>query len=166
MGGWLARRPQGMPETRSQLEDEITILLAGRAAETIVFGEPGIGAGGVLGSDLHLATRLAAGLVGSFGVGPFKMFVAPVEATNVILSYADLRSATAEILDEGERRAREILLSQRAAFDLVAAELARKRRLDGHEIARLIDAAAIEREPPRSRRRERSARSILDLDGP
>lgn len=58
--------------TRTDYLQELEVLLAGRAAEEITFGEQSIsgGAGGPTDSDLALASRRALGLVMYYGLGP------------------------------------------------------------------------------------------------
>ena len=59
--GFVApQRDDTLLMTRARLEEEIRIILAGRAAEDVVFGPDGIGtgAGGPAGSDLEVASRL------------------------------------------------------------------------------------------------------------
>ena len=55
--------------TREYLENHLTTLLAGRAAEVIVFGDATAGAGGGEDSDLGKATRLALQLESAYGLG-------------------------------------------------------------------------------------------------
>jgi ATP-dependent Zn protease len=140
MGGWVARRMEGRAGTRSEIETEIAILLAGRVAEELVLGEGSAGAGGVRGSDLDQATRLAAGLVGSFGLaGPTRLlFVSPVSDTREILSHAHLRRATTQILEQAHRRARDHLVAHRAALDRIVEQLIETRYLGGEALAELI----------------------------
>ena len=50
-------------KTRAILEDELTVLLAGRVAEELVFGDPSTGAS----HDLQRVTQIAYNLVASTG---------------------------------------------------------------------------------------------------
>ncbi|WFU10927.1 AAA family ATPase [Rhizobium sp. CB3090] len=64
------------------LTAKIRTLLAGMAAEEVVFGERSIGAGGVIGSDLEQATKIATAMAVSYGLGSSLRFDAPSQAVN------------------------------------------------------------------------------------
>lgn len=55
--------------TRSEILNQLRVLLGGRAAEQVVLGEPSIGCGFAENSDLAHATRIATDLEISSGVG-------------------------------------------------------------------------------------------------
>ena len=70
--GFVARAPfDGAMETHSTLMAKLRSILAGRAAEELVFGPENVssGAGGNTGSDLAVATRLARDCVCRWGLG-------------------------------------------------------------------------------------------------
>jgi cell division protease FtsH len=56
-------------DSESALMDRMVSLLAGRAAEDVTFGAPGLGSGGSISSDLAKATEIALGLEIMFGMG-------------------------------------------------------------------------------------------------
>jgi len=56
-GGWAAMRRPAIKMQRADFEREIACLLAGRAAETLVLGQPSGGAGGSADSDLARAQQ-------------------------------------------------------------------------------------------------------------
>jgi hypothetical protein len=53
------------------VEAEVVVCLAGRAAEEVVLGQPSVGAGGGSGSDLEVATRLLATSASILGLGGY-----------------------------------------------------------------------------------------------
>lgn len=55
--------------TETVLLDRIAVSLAGMAAEAAVFADRSLGAGGLIGSDVELATGIARRMVGSYGFG-------------------------------------------------------------------------------------------------
>lgn len=68
--GFVAPAPdETVFQTRTELEESIRVLLAGRAAEELIFGPDGIstGAGGNAASDLAIASRLALRMLTEFG---------------------------------------------------------------------------------------------------
>jgi ATP-dependent Zn protease len=58
----------GMVENEDWLQKLIACLLAGRAAETLIFGDTSIGSGGTSASDLARATKLATDAEASLGL--------------------------------------------------------------------------------------------------
>lgn len=118
------------------------ILLAGRTAEEIVFGEASHRAGGLRGSDLQQATAFAAAMVASLGLaGPNRLlFLAPAEDTDELLSYAYVRATADSELEKAANACRATLMMHRAALDEISASLLRKGRNDGVTAAAIIDA--------------------------
>ncbi len=143
MAGWVSQRGPARAGTRSELEADLAILLAGRAGEELVLGEPSAGAGGAPGSDLYAATRIAAGMVGSLGLaGPTPhVFTAPLRDVAEVLSYATLHAAVVDILEDAERHARGLLTAHRPVLDRLVDLLIARRHADGETIAGLIAEA-------------------------
>ncbi|MCL6506292.1 MAG: ATP-dependent zinc metalloprotease FtsH [Bryobacteraceae bacterium] len=140
--------------TRPQLEDQIAVMLGGRAAEDIVYGgEISTGAA----DDLHRATELARQMVTRFGMserlghltygqplasqflkGPF-----PFEERN----YSE---RTAEMIDDEVRslidglyaKVKRILSGRRADLERVVQRLLEKETLDAQELHALVSAPA------------------------
>jgi cell division protease FtsH len=111
----------------------LAVMLGGRAAEEVVFGQPTTGAE----SDLKQATSLARRMVGlwgmsdevgpvSYGVGETQPFLgrelsAPREYAEATAARID--KAVATLIGEAHDRARTLLSRERAALDALAAEL-------------------------------------------
>ncbi|MCS6952001.1 MAG: ATP-dependent zinc metalloprotease FtsH [Bryobacterales bacterium] len=138
--------------TRPQLEDQIAVMLGGRAAEDIVYdGEVSTGAA----DDLHRATELARQMVTRFGMserlghltygnplasqflkGPFQF-----EERN----YSE---RTAEMIDDEVRaildglyaKVKRILATRRPDLERVVARLLEKETLDAQELRALVSA--------------------------
>lgn len=66
--GRMLARPAGPTVTRESVRKQLAILLAGRAAEEILLGEPSGNAGGGADSDLARASELALGAVSMLGL--------------------------------------------------------------------------------------------------
>jgi cell division protease FtsH len=118
-------------------------VLAGRAAEEIVYGAGGNGVGGVAErSDLAVATRVAAAMCGSFGhSGPHPLvFLADYRDTAEIISSLYMREYVQKELDAALRQAKALLSKHRAALDKAAQLLLLKRRITGTEVAAMIDS--------------------------
>jgi cell division protease FtsH len=130
---------------RDYLMGRLAVMLGGRAAEDLVFGQPTTGAE----SDLKEATSLARRMVGlwgmtdevgpvSYGVGETQPFLgrelaAPREYAEATAARID--QAVVEIITEARDRAAAIIRTARSALDaladeLVAHEMVDSRRLD------------------------------------
>lgn len=106
--------------TRVDVEKTVVQLLAGRAAEEVLLGEPGTGAGGTASSDLAIATRTLGLLHLGAGLGEDLTFRADAESVPAVLSMsrrhgdaveADLRRLYArslELIRENAPRVRAV----------------------------------------------------------
>ena len=133
--------------TRSDMEAQVTIAMAGIAAEEIVFSEPSTGAE----SDLGRATDIARDMAGRFGMSRLGRVRVLHEQREVFLgrdylSTRDVSQPTLEhldaevrrILDEEEAAAHAILSDNRAALNSVAAALVTHETLQGPDLARAL----------------------------
>jgi len=135
--------------TQEQLEDQIAVLLGGRASEEIQYA--GVVSTGAA-DDLQRATELIRQMVTQFGMsdrlgkltwgrsmGP-QFLKTPFEMEERNYSEHTAESIDAElrrILDGIYRRVMEILLKNRDPMDRIAHELIRKETLDRAELDRL-----------------------------
>jgi cell division protease FtsH len=99
--------------TRSEMEAGIAIALGGLVAEEMCFGESGTGPGG----DLAQATRLAAGMVGSFGMGGSLISYdavanGPFSSSNIVskvLANEKTKARVEDILEAQRERVRAVM---------------------------------------------------------
>ena len=68
-GNTKISRDQTRDQDEAYFIDELTMTMAGRAAEAEILGSIGAGSGGLRDSDLDHATRLSAALEGALGYG-------------------------------------------------------------------------------------------------
>ena len=134
--GFVASVPSnGHVLTRRTMLEELETLLAGRAAEEVVFGagEVGTGAGGPnKGSDLAVATRTAALLVCQSGLGDdgaLHWTEQPTPSQNTQID-ALLGKAYSSIIARLE--------TQRTLLDRIVAILEDKQELSGAELRRMV----------------------------
>lgn len=116
--------------TETDLLARIRVMLGGTAAEEVVFGSRSIGAGGVEGSDLHQATRLAYRLVGSYGLGKWLRY--QVNADRVDESFIptpEMRVEVDGILAREYRATKDLLTKEKARLMRLAAELCVDRQM-------------------------------------
>ncbi|QJD29353.1 ATP-dependent zinc metalloprotease FtsH [Methylococcus geothermalis] len=138
--------------TEQELKDQIAILLGGRTAEELVFGESSSGAQ----NDLEKASEIARTMVCSLGMS--KVLGPLTYGRRQQLAYLNIEGAeernfseeTARLIDnevrklveEGLQRVREILTQRRATLDKLAALLKEKEVVSGEEVKAIIREAA------------------------
>ncbi|MFM7616251.1 MAG: AAA family ATPase [Actinomycetes bacterium] len=130
--------------TRTELIAAIQISFGGMTAEELFFGEAGTGPGG----DLAAATRIAAQMVGSFGMAGTLVSFDAVEAGPVtqgivakVLANDDARRAVERILERAKSDVRALLDVNRDLVEALRDELLRRDELVGEEILAVIHAA-------------------------
>jgi ATP-dependent Zn protease len=128
-------------QTRSECEALLQIAMGGMAAEEIFFGEPGTGPAG----DLAGATRLAAQMVGAYGMAASLISLeasrAPGDLVSKVMSDEPSRQAVEAFLASAHDRARDILLAQRHVVEALRDALLERDELIGDEIAQVIGEA-------------------------
>jgi len=136
----------------SDLNNRLAFILAGRAAEKLVFGEYSAGAE----NDLQQATRIARKMVSNWGmserVGPVACHVSnehPFLGRDVY-EQREFGEHTAQIIDEevarllgdAATRATELLSTHRDKLDRLAGELESREMLDDTEVVGIIGPPA------------------------
>jgi cell division protease FtsH len=125
--------------TRSHLEKFLVALLAGRAAEQLIFGEPTAGAGGSEESDLGRATVLATRLETDYGLGAFGLVYIPGGSSGRDLLLLDtLRSAVGGTIDRAYAAALDLLRQNRPALEALATALFAAGYLDRADIQAIL----------------------------
>jgi cell division protease FtsH len=134
--------------THSELEDRIAVLLGGRVAEELVYGEVSTGAH----NDLERATDLARMMVTRYGMSDRLGLVAYGGREAPFLKgaglgpereYSEATSRTIDeevraILDRTHDRVRGLLTAKKAVLIAAAAELKRVETLEGERLRRLL----------------------------
>jgi cell division protease FtsH len=137
--------------TRSELLERLTVLLAGRTAEELVFQEISTGAQ----DDLERATSMARSMVSAYGMseklGP--MTYGPGKRPQFLeetmpLYGREISEETAREIDqevrtlmtEAHQRARTVLETQRDILDTLAHKLLEKETIEGDELREIISA--------------------------
>ncbi len=136
--------------TKPQLKDRLVVLLGGRAAEELIFGDVSTGAH----DDLERATEIARQMVMRFGMserlgpltygrpwtGQFLQASAPVgEERNFSEHTARMiDEEVQQVVTEAYERARTILREKHAVLHHVARELIRRETLDREELEQLV----------------------------
>jgi cell division protease FtsH len=135
--------------SKNYLEAELQVLMGGRLAEQVAFGEDHITTGA--GNDLERATEVARKMVcewGMSGLGPLA-FGKREEAIFLGKEFArhqDYSEATAVEIDQeikrlvatSYERAHDLIAGHRAALDRIARELLEHEVLEGEDVYRIV----------------------------
>jgi cell division protease FtsH len=135
---------------RSEMIDELAMLLGGRVAEEMVIGDITTGAQ----NDLERATKIARGMVTEYGMsdtlGPLtlgqrqgEVFLGRDFATQP--DYSDqvafeIDSEVRRLIDEAHDEALDILQGERATLDEVAAALIERETVEKNDLVTLLEA--------------------------
>ena len=120
-GGAVHRLDVGRPKHMRDLDDEIVVLLAGRAAEEVVFGSDQISLGGY--DDLAKATRVAIALETEFGFGAFGSMSLASMDDRALLMIPEVRLCVMARLEACRLRAIELIRSNLILIEVVSAAL-------------------------------------------
>lgn len=148
--GFTATPPrESLLDTYPAVLGRLRTLLAGRAAEAVIYGERelSLGSGGGPGSDLAVATRIATHLVCATGFGEggsLQWTDAPT---------ASQRRQVDQLLRRAYRAALVLMRAQRAALLRLADALVAEQELSGARARELLVAASEEAAQPRRRRK-------------
>lgn len=133
--------------TKSELIDEMAVLLGGRAAEQIVFNELTAGAS----SDIERATRIARAMVMDYGMSDLgamamspqyegvnynRAFQEPTTISDRLLEKVD--AEVAKFIKQGELRAHQLLTENRDKLDAVSLRLLEIETIDADEFVQLM----------------------------
>jgi cell division protease FtsH len=142
--------------TRSELEDRIAVLLGGRVAEELVYGEVSTGAH----NDLERATDIARLMVTKYGMSESVGLATYGERQALFLKGTALggdreySEATARTIDEEVRaildrthdRVRGMLTTKKAVLVAAAQELKRTETLEGERLRKALSGEALTEE--------------------
>jgi cell division protease FtsH len=165
--GWTLALPEQDKYlvTRSELRDQLAMLLGGRTAEELIFQEPTTGAQ----NDIEKASQIARSMVTEYGmsdsIGPQQL---GQKSGEVFLgrdfghqaNYSEEVAARIDgevrrLIDEAHQEASEILIAHRATLDKLADALVEKETLDTHDVMAIL--SEVPKRPPRSEGAEGSS---------
>jgi cell division protease FtsH len=145
---WSIPEQDKFSATRSELRAQLSVLMGGRTAEELVFGEPTTGAA----NDIERATEIARAMVTQYGMsdtlGPLQL---GQQAGEVFLgrdfghqaNYSDEVAARIDeeirgLVESAHREARDILTVHREVLDRMAADLVEHETLDSDHLERIM----------------------------
>ncbi len=120
----------------------LTCILGGHAAETVVFGETLVGSGGGSHSDLGQATLLALELETALGLGGDAPLVyrMPTNPSETLLYNSGLADRVQKRLENAERQAVELLEPYRELISALGHRLVQVQALEGEAIRAALAA--------------------------
>lgn len=128
-------------ETKNHLIENISVMLGGRAAESLVFKEVTTGAS----DDIAKATEVARAMVVEYGMselGPMNLDPERKNPYDQAVVSPEMASKIDEqvklITDEAYKTAFEILKKLRSKLDLLAEELLKKETIESEEFERIV----------------------------
>lgn len=128
-------------ETKTRLIEQIAVMLGGRAAEEVVFGEITTGAS----DDIEKATRVARAMVVQFGMsnlGPLNLdgeqrsMYEQKDISDEMSAKIDVE--VKNIIEAGYKTAESVMKKLRKRLDKIADELIKKETLDADDFVRLM----------------------------
>ena len=135
--------------SRAELANKMAVLLGGRAAETLTFGDVSTGAA----DDLAKATEIARSMVARYGMAPelgsvsYEADSAPLLGANAEMwrprrysesSAAAIDKAVMQLIDAALAQATGILAGERNALENAARELLSRETLSGADLASVL----------------------------
>ncbi|GLK63702.1 AAA family ATPase [Paracoccus kondratievae] len=143
-GGGTVFTARERPGLLSDLQDRLTQILAGRAAERLILGDISAGAGGSADSDLAQATVIATSIQTRYGLGA-QGPVWTADPETLLALDSDMLFRVRRELEAAEKRAAQILSTHRNLLEEMAEALAASRDMDRAEaegwLARVRNAA-------------------------
>jgi cell division protease FtsH len=160
--------------TRSEMIDELAMLLGGRVAEEMVIGDITTGAQ----NDLERATKVARGMVTEYGMsdrlGPLtlgqrqgEVFLGRDFATHP--DYSDqvafeIDSEVRRLIDEAHDEALEILQVERPKLDEIAAALIERETIEKEDLVSLLERVG-KRAPKQGERKGAAGIAVFRRNG-
>jgi cell division protease FtsH len=164
--GWTVVLPQEERRlhTRPQLRERMAMLLGGRTAEEVVFGEPTSGAS----DDIDRVTELARVMVTEYGMSDavgLRRLARRSEGSGDP-EYSDAKAALIDneidgLVAAAGRQARALLETHRAVLDRLAAELVERETLDEADLAVVFADIDHDAESDATRPREWAPRTTM-----
>ncbi|NYZ13359.1 AAA family ATPase [Azospirillum sp. RWY-5-1] len=143
-GGVVADRRDRKPVTRKEVAGRLRMLLAGRAAEEVVFGDVSTGSGGNASSDLAQATMLAAAALNAYGLDDgvdgllWRGLPTPDTLPATLSLRPDMGAQVSAMLADGYAEAKDLIQRHRQELECIARLLVERETADGTEIEILV----------------------------
>ncbi|KAK6739712.1 hypothetical protein RB195_008295 [Necator americanus] len=153
--------------TKSQLLAALDVMMGGRVAEELIFGDDMVTTGAA--DDLRKASQLASQMVKVFGMSDkvgLRDFTAEDNSSTSLVKISDLSPQTAEAIDkeinqvlqDSYQRAKDILSKHKKEHQLLAEALLEYETLSAEEVRQVISGRKIKRPTPAAVKRSNENR--------
>ncbi len=144
----VTREQDATLQSETEVRNRMTMLLAGRGAESLMLKSFSTGAA----NDLEHVSRMAFRMVTEFGfsadIGPFSYAGLPEQERQGV--HAEAIVEAREITKEVERHCAELLLEHRGALELLTAELLEHETVSGEVVQSCLQAGTSSEGTPRA----------------
>lgn len=137
-GGYTMTIPEDkLYQDKSYLKKRIMMLLGGRAAEEIIFGEDNITTGA--SHDLKQCTNIAYHMLGAYGMGK-SLGLLSIEALGEgNPKQADLVNECKELIDSLYEETKSLLLTERDLLEAITQELLEKETIHNEKLMEIVN---------------------------
>jgi len=143
-GSTIGRALSSQNLTSAMVDDELSVLLAGRASEEVILNHCTGGCGGSKDSDLATATRLVFASEASLGLGTSGLLWSEIPEMDDFhthfASRPDVAAAASGRLDRSYERAKEMVTASRPLIEAIAEALLHKYILTADEVSDILAA--------------------------
>jgi len=122
---------------KSRLLADLDVAMAGRAAESLVFGDDHVTTGAE--SDIEQATRIARKMVSEWGMSERIGMMRAVGPDGKVPDHVE--AEVRDLIHQSFARVRKLLVENRACLDRLTEALLDKKTLDGSEVRRIVEEA-------------------------
>jgi cell division protease FtsH len=137
---WSSPREEDGLDSRSRLMAKITMILGGRAAEEIVFGQDEVDTGA--GNDIQTLTRIVRAMVSQVGMSKLGLVALDTEHKEYSEDVAaQIDREMRSIVKQCHQKALKILEQHRWLMDILVDVLIEQESIDGEEFRRIVDKA-------------------------
>ncbi len=143
--------------TREEMTSRLAVLMGGRVAEEMKFGEDKVTSGAA--SDIQVATKLARAMVTQYGLSEVLGPISYAEDQGEVFLGQQIMRATSlspetsrliedeikRLVEEGLQTARDVLTKKKKQWTIIAEGLLEYETLSGDDIARLLEGKKLKR---------------------
>lgn len=141
LGHTMMEPIERLHETKTHLIEQVSVMLGGRAAEELVFGEMTTGAA----DDIAKATKIVRAMVEDFGMSS----LGPINLGEDKQSFYERKNISPEmearvdaevkkVMDEAYKHAQQVLMKLQDKLDLIAEELLKKETIEAEDFVKLL----------------------------
>lgn len=124
--------------SKARLRDRIRVAVAGRAAESLVFGEDMVTTGAA--SDISQATAVARAMVTQYGMSEAGFVAINPRDPVLCEGQGEMLRLIKSIIEQEQLYVANLLKQNRAALDAVARELENRETMSGDEVREIVQA--------------------------